>query len=178
MKENLEDILRKSLEQSQVEWPEEGHEARFAARLQEQKKSKTKVFNLSWVKYAAAAVAVGIGLVIAFYPEKQYPPVAQAEEVVHPAVERAEEFYASRANLDWSHVDQSDEQIKGFLSSMKQLEKESKRLDSLLMLNINNERIVQGLIDNYQYRLRVIEQLKKYIEIKNQLKKEGHENNI
>jgi hypothetical protein len=58
------------------------------------------------------------------------------------------------------------------------LEKESRKLDSLLLLNINNEKIVQGLIDNYQYRLRVIEQLKKYIEIKNQLKKTGHENNI
>jgi hypothetical protein len=178
MKENLEDILRKSLEQSQVEWPEEGHEARFAARLQEQNKSKGKILKLSWVKYAAAAAVVGIGLTIAFYPEKQYPPVAQTEEIVHPAVEKAEEFYASRANLDWSHVDQSDEQVKQFVSSMKLLEQEGHRLDSLLMYNINNEKLVQGLIDNYQYRLRVIEQLKKYIEIKNQLKKTGHENNI
>jgi hypothetical protein len=178
MKENIEEILKKALEQSQVEWPEEGHEARFTARLQERKKSKGKIFKLSWVKYAAAAVAVGIGLLITFYPEKQFPPVAQTEEVVHPAVERAEEFYASRANLDWSSVDQSDEQVKQFVTSMKLLEKESHKLDSLLLLNINNEKIVQGLIDNYQFRLRVIEQLKKYIEIKNQLKKTGHENNI
>jgi hypothetical protein len=178
MKENIEEILKKALEHSQVEWPEEGHESRFVARLEEQKKSKGKIFKLSWVKYAAAAVAVGIGLLIAFYPEKQFPPVAQTDEIVHPAIEKAEAFYASRANLDWSSVDQSDEQVKQFVSSMQLLEKESRKLDSLLLLNINNEKIVQGLIDNYQYRLRVIEQLKKYIEIKNQLKKTGHENNI
>lgn len=178
MKKNVDEILKDALEQSSIEWPEEGHEMRFAARLEENKSKKSNVFQMTWVKYAAAALIVGLGLFIAFYPEKQLPPVAQVEEMVHPAVERAEEFYASHASLDWSHVDQSDEQVKQFISSMKLLEQESHRLDSLLMLNINNEKLVQGLIDNYQYRLRVIEQLKKYIEIKNQSKKSGHENNI
>jgi hypothetical protein len=47
MKENIEEILKKALEQSQVEWPESDHEARFVDRLQDQRRSKTKVFNLS-----------------------------------------------------------------------------------------------------------------------------------
>ena len=182
MKYDVEELMRQAFDEMPIEPPTDGHEDRFKARLQGQK--QTRVFSLAWAKYAAAAVVIGLGVFFFTRNTNVDPPVvadAKATEdstIVHPAVEKAEEFYASRAHLDWSKVDQNDEQVKAFLQSMHTLEQESKRLDSLLMLNINNEKLIEGLIDNYQYRLRVIEQLKKYIELKNSVNLPQHEHNV
>ncbi|MFZ4783976.1 MAG: hypothetical protein ACOYLH_00775 [Flavobacteriales bacterium] len=182
MKYDVEELMRQAFEEMPIEPPIDGHEERFKSRLQSKK--QTRIVSLAWVKYAAAAVVVGLGVFFFTQNKPLYPPVVantnaqQDSSIVHPAVEKAEEFYASRAHLDWSKVDQNDQQVKDFLQSMHTLEQESKRLDSLLMLNINNEKLIEGLIDNYQYRLRVIEQLKKYIELKNRLNLPHHENNV
>lgn len=158
---------------------EEGHELRFEKRLSG--KAQVKMFSLSpFVLRIAAAAVLLVCLGLFWWMNSNEPKIADTS--VAPAypmeVIKAQAFYHSNAELDNSKLSSEDIVVKEFLEKLKTLESEFARLDSLYQFNQSNEQLIKGMIENFQFRLQVIHQLKTYIEIKNQSNQENNENAI
>lgn len=170
------EALMKIAEQNPIE---EGHELRFEKRLNA--KAKVKIFSLTpfVLRFSAAAVLL-VCLGLAWWENQNNK--STAETTVAPAypmeVIKAQAFYHSNAELDNSKLSSEDVVVKEFLEKLKTLESEYARLDSLYQFNQSNEQLIKGMIENFQFRLQVIHQLKTYIEIKNQSNQENNENAI
>jgi hypothetical protein len=50
---------------------------------------------------------------------------------------------------------------------LETLDKEYQNLRLVLQQNFGNQRVIDAMINNYQMRIRIMEQMKKYQEIKN-----------
>jgi hypothetical protein len=53
------------------------------------------------------------------------------------------------------------------LLQLETLDKEYQNLRLVLQQNFGNQRVIDAMINNYQMRIRIMEQMKKYQEIKN-----------
>lgn len=158
--------------------PSAGHEERFEQRLLQHERRETRRLVPYWVWIgSAAAVLIGFIVTIAISETKKQNERAaesQAEPII-PEVEAARAYYAQHA-ISESEVNQhADDAIKRMMSEMRRLEEEYKKLDSLLANNYSNERLVNAMVENYQFRLRIAEQLRKYIELKNRTFTPQHE---
>jgi hypothetical protein len=71
---------------------------------------------------------------------------------------------------EWEDEDDNVKELKGQLAYLNE---EFDRLLKLYQEQQNNENIIRGMIDNFEVRLRIIQQLNKYLEI--QKNKESHD---
>lgn len=152
------------------------HELRFEKRLREPQKGRVLTLNISVVKLAAAAVVV-IAIGIFWWSSATQKAIARSGETIQYPLEvlKAEQFYKSNADYDQGAYDQNDTTVTAFIGKLHMLEAEYKNLDSMYQYNASNEHIIRGMIENFQFRLQIIHQLKTYIELKNQSKSKQHE---
>lgn len=146
----------------------EGHEDRFEQRLREGKKAKVITFNFRVTALVGAAAAVVIAIGVYFFVLKD-PGGEQLVKVDYPQeVKKAKEYFQANNVLDTKTLEYKDEKVTEFLTKLQELENEYHRLDTLYQMNVQNENIIRGMMENFQYRLQIIHQLKSYIELKNQ----------
>lgn len=69
----------------------------------------------------------------------------------------------------------SNKEKKEFMNYINELEEESKNLQKELNKNLNNEKIIEAMIDNYKERLRLMEQLLNRVD---KINKDEKEKNI
>ncbi|MFN6379709.1 MAG: hypothetical protein ACK4WD_10555 [Flavobacteriales bacterium] len=166
---NREEDILKALEQMASEAPiAEGHEDRFEQRLREGKKAKVITFNFRVTALVGAAAAVVIAIGVYFFVLKD-PGGERLAKVDYPQeVKKAKEYFQANNVLDTKTLEYKDEKVTEFLTKLQELENEYHRLDTLYQMNVQNENIIRGMMENFQYRLQIIHQLKSYIELKNQ----------
>jgi predicted RNase H-like nuclease (RuvC/YqgF family) len=182
MKEVFEDRIKKAFE-SQDSDSEliPGHEERFEMRLlrmREDKKIK-RFPRWPWIA-AAAAVVAGVIVAITISEVKKTNDYAERVRLSDVSLEMAatEEYYNERLKLDVGQLNTTDQNIKRFLDDLKRLEGEYAMLEDQLSKNFNNQRIADAMVNNYRFRLQLMEQLQKYIEIKNKFNIQSHEEKL
>lgn len=158
---------------------EEGHESRFERKLNDSRTVQIGSEYRRFWRYAAAAVFV-FACAGLWWRNNHMNEVADNQNVLAYPMEviKAKAFYTSNADMKSTTIDLQDETVNGFLRKLKLLEGEYNRLDSLYQYNQSNEQLIRGMIENFQFRLQIIHQLKTYIEIKNQSNQEKNENAI
>jgi hypothetical protein len=166
---NREEDILKALEQIASEAPiSEGHEDRFEQRLREGKKSNVITFNFRVTALVGAAAAIVVAFGVYFFALKNSGD-EQLTKVEYPLeVKKAKEYFQANNILDTKTLEFKDEKVTEFLTKLQELETEYHRLDTLYQMNVQNENIIRGMMENFQYRLQIIHQLKSYIELKNQ----------
>jgi len=180
MNDNFEHQLKNVLlaDARQVSEPLPGHEERFEMRLLRQRE-QVKVRRLpGWPMITlAAASIVGIIITIVVLETKKTNDIAATARLSDVSTEMAavEHYYNERLQHEYSDVNSADENVQRFMQDVKRLEEEYKRLEAALSKNFNNEHIAEAMVNNYKYRLRIMEQLQKYIEIQNDLNTNNHE---
>jgi hypothetical protein len=173
-----EEALKKRFAKEMVPDPLDGHENRFEQILLKAQPNKNRFLFPQWIWIAAAAAVVVGFIVVVSINETNKQNIQTAEnraEPLIPEVEMARAYYAEHAIDEKEVIHHTDEAIVKMMNDLRQLEKEYKKLDSLLQVNYSNERIVAAMVENYQFRLRIAQQLRKYIEIKNQTFTPQHE---
>ncbi|MFN0032554.1 MAG: hypothetical protein ACKVOR_10380 [Flavobacteriales bacterium] len=186
MKSRFEEQLKDAMlnpvgQHSAMPEPFPGHEERFEMRLLKMSEDK-KVRQLPrwpWMVLAAACIA-GVILFITVKEVKQTNEMARITKLsdVSRDMAEVENFYHQRLNIDYSKMNTSDIRIQRFLSDIKKLEEEYASLEKQLAQNYNNERLIKAMITNYQYRLRIMEHMQKYIEIQNEHNNSNNEQPI
>lgn len=179
----------------------EGHEQRFAARLEEALPEKKAPKNrYIFLKIAAVlVVAVGIGFFF-FSPQEssfnQDPvadtPAQSAEQQesngsnekqfhlsdVSPQFKKIEDYYLGSLNLELAKLEVNDKNkalIDSFMEQLSELDKEYQRLNAEFEAGAN-EQTIEAMISNLQLRLELLFKLKSKIKEINQTKNGSYEN--
>jgi hypothetical protein len=174
MKSKLEHIIEKAHTlQSNVQEPLPGHEERFDMRLmrKSQSSSKGKVISNWWIG-VAAAIAIGVIVVIATREVRQADDLMALNKV--EAIEEVmvmDSLYKAKVGARMPVIPEQDMYTARILKEVQRLETEYKKMEQNLATGADPERITNEMVKNYQFRIRLIEQLRQYLMIKEQNKK-------
>lgn len=181
MKSKFEEQLKAALQTDRIQFDPEplpGHEERFEMRLL-QKKEDLKIKKMPrWpIIGLAAAALIGFIVTIVVSEMKKSDDFAGFAKLSDVSEEMAatESYYTGRLQLDRNNLNTQDQNIAKFLTDLKKLEEEYKMLEVSLSKNFQNERITNAMVNNYKFRLRLMEQLQKYIEIQNKINNDHNE---
>ncbi|MBL0314292.1 MAG: hypothetical protein IPP69_00450 [Flavobacteriales bacterium] len=182
MKEAIENRIRKAFENANEDQELiPGHEERFEMKLLRMRaaKAERRIPRWPWIALAAAVVA---GFIVAITISEVKKTNDYAERVrlsdVSMEMAAAEQFYHERLKMDVSQLNTTDDNIKRFLDDLKKLETEYAMLEEQLAKNFSNQRVADAMVNNYRFRLKLMEQLQKYIEIQNKFNIQSHEEKL
>lgn len=167
------------------------HRKLFEERLQKELHSKVKN------KYAflkiAASILILVSLGFASYQllesNKTVQEVVQSEELLNdtinsmadisPDLKKVENFYLTQINQQISTLKMTEENrdlLEVYLSELSVLQQEYEDLNTRLNRAEVNEETINALIENLQLRLELLRQLKRKLEIIENLKSKENEN--
>ncbi len=168
-----------------------GHENRFVSKLEAELPCEKKS-NYLWLKIAACITVVA-GLVLYNYDDSftNTPQVTTVidlnradvkEEIslgdLSPDLKKVEHYYIANINMTLSKLEVSKdnkELVDSFMNQLADLNMEYERLNSELNQIGPNDQTITALIENLQYRLQLLKQLKKKL---NELNSSKNEQNI
>lgn len=191
MGQDIKDLLKK--EQLHIQKGlSDGHEARFLERLEEalpivETEDQTNKSSFSIYKIAAAIVLI-ISLGGLAYKQLEPKPELPDEKVVHtdtkkeesslktlgdvsPDLKKIEDYYVASINYELTQVEVSEigkQLFQNYMDKLAILNDEHKVLQQELTDIGPNEKTINAMIDNLQFRLKLLYQLKEKL---NELKK-------
>ncbi len=161
--------------------PLPGHEERFEMRLMQQRDNKRIRKIPRWPVLAVAAAAI-TGFIISIVVMEIKKTNDNADRLrlsdVSGEMAAVEEYYHSRLEGGLEGVNVTDKNVRKFMDDVKALEEEYKMLEEKLAKNFHDERIAQAMVSNYKFRLKLMEQLQKYIEIQNKINSNEEEEKL
>ncbi|AXG71383.1 hypothetical protein KORDIASMS9_03640 [Kordia sp. SMS9] len=189
MGQDIKDLLKK--EQLHIKKGlSDGHEARFLERLEAELPQEQKVVKRSFSFYKIAAVVILIcSLGIMIYqqlPGDSVDPTITIAETdskeatktspkslgdISPDLKKIEDYYVASINYELTQVEVSEigkQLFESYMQKLSQLNEEHKVLQQELTDIGPNEQTVNAMIDNLQFRLKLLYQLKEKL---NELKK-------
>ena len=193
MGQDIKDLLKTEPLHIQSELTD-GHEARFLDRLDKalpETEKLPKKRSFSWYQIAAAVVLI-ISLSGLTYQQLKKGPVVSNETLVKndtetsdekamslgdisPDLKKIEDYYVANINYQLTQVEVSEVGKQLFASYMKKLSllnEEQKVLQKELKDIGPNEQTINAMIDNLQFRLKLLYQLKEKL---NELKKSDND---
>jgi hypothetical protein len=158
--------------------PHEGHEQRFEQRLNRLKGRREIRRIPSWVYLTVAAASLA-GLIITLVvseirkTNEQYSRMKLSDLSYEMA--RVEAFYQKRLHDHIPVFSNQDEMLIRLGRQLKELETGYASLEAALAQSPANQQVVEAMVENYRYRLQIVEMMQRYIEISNQVKEKQNE---
>lgn len=191
--------IRNMLKEEKPEQPklQDGHEMRFAKKLEQSFPKKEKKPTFLWLKVAAAIIVfLGLGYLtyLNFNEEKVADPVFAETEGVENATEqqftlgdlspdlrKVEAFYTTGIEVQLASLkndDDNKELIDAYMKRLKELDVEYKKLNKELNEVGPTEATITALVDNLKLRLELLFKLKNKLKELKQLENEQFNENI
>lgn len=166
---NIEDIIRKNKSSFFNEDPPAGHLDRFQQRL------SNKNHFLWPVLRVAAIVVLILSISLALY----YQDVARDISVSTISTELAETemYYQSMLNHKLNHVKNmlNDQQYTSIKQELKVMDRNFHYLKEDLKLNPDDQRIIHAMINNYQLKIELVQQVIDQVKYNNNIKSVGYD---
>jgi len=175
LKENkhIQEFFYQNKEELNIEKMNSGHNARFLGKLQEPKKTVKKI---AWYYYAAAVLVLCIASSFLFNIEEMDTPTVVETKTTnfHQEVANAQFHFEGiikneLVKLELERNEDTQEIIENAFNQLKVLETEQQNLQEQLNSSYD-KRIVKALINNFQYRIQLLENVMKQIEITKEIK--------
>lgn len=190
MAQDIKDLLKK--EQLHIQKGlSDGHEARFLERLEaELPHTDSKGTKRSFLFYKiAAAVVLLVSISVLVYqqfpknPTSSHLEIADTENTntekpslkslgdISPDLKKIEDYYMASINYELTQVEVSEigkQLFESYMEKLSELNEEHKVLQQELTDIGPNEQTINAMIDNLQFRLKLLYQLKEKL---NELKK-------
>lgn len=146
--------------------PAEGHFERFERRLQKRENDHNKKVWF-WRVAAAAIILLGVlgSLVLPRLnstADVQYGSLSLSE--VSGDMADIEAYYSSELAKGYENLEtlsQEDERVKTLFTELENLAREYSELEKQLYRSGTNDRVVLAMIENFRFRLEIIEELEK-----------------
>jgi hypothetical protein len=192
MKDPLKERFKNS-EYPLSETPPEGHRDRFKQRLTESLHEKEIHVRISRSLVRKLAIAATVVLAVVFVWLYQSSSLEQPQSQMNGAelnrmtlaaisdkYSNVETFFSKQVNHRLEMIENSDSDLektiyREAIQKLTKLEKEYKKLEYDLALQPDNSRIIHAMIQNYQLRIKVLENLYSKIELKKTHKNEKNE---
>ncbi len=182
MKErDLESLFREITPVLDREEPPKGHEQRFLNKLQAQNSEGSK--GVSWWKPLAVAASVlfAFGLFLGSATDIFSGSDSLAE--VSPEVSNTERYFAGVIEQQLNLLQQEDSPeaeklLSDAMEQLDQLEKEYSQLKSDLLEGGDQKILLSAIVQNFQMRIDLLEDVMEKLETVKKLKVQNDENNI
>lgn len=175
-KDTIEQLFDRLENQFDTENPSKDHKVQFLEKLQsmqftEDKKKETPVRKLRWMKplFIAASLLLLFGVIFT-----SNAPTAQIDLAdVSPEMQQTQEFFTQAIERELFTIQQevtpeTQELVDKALGQMKNLEAQYELLKDDLMESGQDKRVIYAMIDNFQNRIDILEQVLEHIDaIKN-----------
>jgi len=179
---NIKQLLNNQTNKFDVEIPSSGHRMRFIEKLEQKNTPAKKTSNNRyWYLNIAAAFIICIGafsiynsknnsetIIVETTVENPFTDVSNAQFHLEGIVKR------ELVKLELERNTTTENLINGALSQLEFLEKEQHKLQEQLKINYD-KRIIKALVDNFQYRIQLLENVMQQIEITKEIKTENYE---
>ena len=171
MKDNLENKFKELANQFDIEEPAMGHFDRFEARLAAPHEKKAIHWNPSSWKWLsiAASVLLLVGFWFGSYSANDGMELAE----ISPEMEETQTFFMASIQKEVDHIslqrdDSNSKIIDDAFVQLKTLEDNYKELTVALQDTSEDKRIIYAMINNFQQRIEVLQNLLNQLEeIKN-----------
>lgn len=154
--------------------PAPGHEARFLNKLKINAQSQ-KPLKRAWPKYRIPAIAASVLLCAGIFMLLNQRPEETDLKSVSVELSESQSFFASAITSELNKIKamrspENDLLISDALKQLAILEKDYERLKSDLKISGNDQRVIYAMINNYQNRIDILENVLKAIEEINEMK--------
>ena len=165
--------------------PNEGHRARFTERLRKNKEQKNSSGKLR--KLWMPIMSIAATLLIAFVLIGDFSVQGANKKVdlasVSPEMKETQDFYSGMIRRELNRIDsertpETKKIIDDAMSQMERLESEYDDLKQDLANSGKDNRVIYAMIQNFQKRIDLLNNVLDKIETIKELKKQHHENNI
>jgi hypothetical protein len=180
--EELKRRIREA-EESKNQAPLSGHSDRFETRIMQRSeltmknRFRKRFVAVSLVAASVCIIVIGVSVFKINKQQEEIEKAEVAEEVEMPAeLTEVKEFYQKKYDSNKLNVSAGDETVEKFLKNLHYLESQYTVLEKAYQTNHDDEKVVVAMVENYRYRLQVIEMMQKYIQIKNNTKNENNTN--
>ncbi|MCU4166489.1 hypothetical protein [Carboxylicivirga caseinilyticus] len=167
MTDRLKDFIENNADGfNDLEVPKESWD-KIATRLGHSKKSNS--VKIRYISIIAAACIAGIAVFMVVFNNTEQP-TSQLAEV--PEIVEAEAYYTSQINVKREQVYQL---AGGFPELKEEMEIDLAELDTIMVQlkkdlndNVSNEEVIEAMIQNYRMKLMILEDIKSFLEEKNE----------
>ena len=173
MKDNLENKFKELANQFDIEEPAIGHFNRFEARLAQEAK-QTKEIKWNPATWRWLAVAASVLLLIGFwFGSSTAEPVGMELAEISPEMEETQSFFMASIQKEVDKInlqrdDTNAQIIDDSFTQLKKLEQNYEELTVALEDTSEDKRIIFAMINNFQQRIEVLQNLLEQLEeIKN-----------
>ncbi len=169
-----------------IEEPHSGHKERFFKKLDHRftsSEKKGKVRRL-W----APVISIAASFLIAFFLLGEFlgnPAAAKNSDLasISPEMKQTQEFYTGMITRELNAIDaektpETEAIINDALAQMEKLENEYEALRDDLIDSGKDNRVIHAMIQNFQQRIDLLNNVLTQIENIKSLKNQNHENNI
>ena len=148
--------------------PHSGHLERFQRKLHAPKKEKT--ISWKWMSIAASVILL-LGFYMGSFQQKSQYDLAD----VSPKMAEAQTFFVNTINQELKEIEKyrtidTESIIENTLDKLEELEEQYNEFITELNTNNNKISIIQAMIDNYQRRLTLLQELLSQLENNNPAK--------
>ena len=185
--ENIDKIIRNNRELFDTTDPNEGHFNRFAAKLKQQKRKNHSLTYTFLLKAASIAILVTLSFLWTYdnliKPSSENSGITLSE--VSDEYREVEVYYKQQVNLRYGQIRNMDIfsdsiQKSTLLKELSDMDSIYTNLQDELESNPKDKRIINAMIEHYQLKVDVMNQILLQLEqIKNEnlTKNENHESN-
>lgn len=171
-KDSIEQLFNRLENQFDTESPSDNHQASFLEKLQQldasqPKKEKTPVRKVNWIKplLVAASLLLIFGVIITNSLAPQDIDLAD----ISPEMEQTQTFFTQTIERELFTIQQevtpeTQEIVDNALVQMNTLETQYENLKNDLVESGQDKRVIYAMIDNFQNRIDLLEQVLEHIE--------------
>ncbi len=182
MKEdNIDELFEKARPYFDLEKPRAGHKARFIEKLNSTAVEPKR--GVSWWK--PLSIAASILLVMGFFLGQNLWNETEKERIakISPEISNSEFYFANIIEqqvqqLEGEKSPETKKIIEDALGQLALLESDYKKLEQDLLKGGNNNIILRSMIQNFQTRIDLMQDVLAQIEIIKNIKNQQNENNI
>ncbi len=161
--------------------PETGHKERFFQKLKEQNPGQKPKVRSLWTPILSIAASITLALLLfgnLLNPNQEYSKGDLAS--VSPEMKETQDFYSSliQKELNTLEAEKSPETqaiVKDALLQMEKLENQYAKLKKDLLKSGNDNRVIYAMINNFQQRIDLLQQVLDQIENIKSFKTQNHE---
>ncbi len=166
--DNIEYLFKNIKEDFDVIEPPKGHQKRFSEKLKEVKLSNEQAKNRFWLKAISVAALLILLVSIGLYGTQEQIVSADLASV-SPEMQKTQSFFKNAIDQELEKLNsynspETKKIINDALVQIENLEKDYQKLKIDLVKSGNNKNVVYAMVNNFQNRINLLQQVVKKIE--------------
>lgn len=178
---HIEELFVRLKNEFDVEEPRPQHQERFLEKLHNQEKKHVFARSKKRSYKGLISIAASIAIIVTVLFATQMEPSKTGLASVSSEMKKTQHFYTSAIAAKLRKIEKQQDPktlplVQDAMLQLEILEKEYVQLQKDLVKSGNDNRVIFAMIENFQRRINVLQNVLKQIEIVKQLKQNENEN--